>query len=191
MPVRNSEGFPSTDVVTNPVVMSCAFIVWLVFGQTFVGNGWGDVAEACMWPLMVVDLNELINQILELGDGLCWWSGGDPFLHGLLEPFNLARGGRMVGAGVLPFDPELGQACFELVPPARVASEANRVDESVIGQHRDRETIVFSGFVECVADDVPCHATVAADEECFAGVVIEPRDRFRVGAVSEPYVGEI
>ena len=43
------------------VVRSGAFAVWLVFGKPFVGDVGCDLSEAGVRPLMVVDVDELID----------------------------------------------------------------------------------------------------------------------------------
>ena len=90
--------------MADPVVVSGAFVVGLVFGKPLVCNSGCDLPERRVRALVVVDLNELINKGLELADGLCWWPGGDPFLHCLLEPFNLAGCCRVARSGVFLFD---------------------------------------------------------------------------------------
>ena len=52
-----------------PVVMSGAFVVWLVFGKPPVCDVWCDFPEAGVWPLVVVDLDKLIDEVLKFSDG--------------------------------------------------------------------------------------------------------------------------
>jgi hypothetical protein len=73
------------------------------FGEGVVGGcGGGAVGQGPVWPLVVVDRGELVEQGLQVGDG-----GGlvglraQPVLHRLLEPLHLAAGRGVVGGGVL------------------------------------------------------------------------------------------
>jgi hypothetical protein len=53
-------------------------------------------------PSVVVVVDEFVNEGLELVDGRGLTGlGPQPLLHGLLESFDLAAGGRMVRPGVL------------------------------------------------------------------------------------------
>jgi hypothetical protein len=55
----------------------------------------------------VVDLDELIKQGLQLGEGGgLLWLGAEPLLEGLLESFDLALGLRVVGLAVVLRDVE-------------------------------------------------------------------------------------
>ena len=55
-----------------------------------------------MGPAFVVVVDELVDEGLELVDGRGLTGlGPQPLLHGLLESFDLAAGGRMVRPGVL------------------------------------------------------------------------------------------
>ena len=40
----------------------------------------------------VVVLAKFVEELLQLIDGLCWGSGGDPFFEGLVEPLNFSLG---------------------------------------------------------------------------------------------------
>ena len=55
-----------------------------------------------MGSVVVVFGDEVVDQGLELADG-GWLGvlGGEPFLHGLLEAFDFALGGGVVGAAVI------------------------------------------------------------------------------------------
>ena len=55
-----------------------------------------------MRPAGVVELDELIEQGLQLGEGGGLLGlGSEPFFEGLLEPFDFALGLRVVGLAVL------------------------------------------------------------------------------------------
>ena len=55
---------------------------------------------------MVVDLGEGVEEVLEFGEVGGWGSWGEPLFEGLLESFDFAAGGGMVGSGVFLFDLE-------------------------------------------------------------------------------------
>ena len=67
----------------------------------------------------------------------------------------------MVWPCVLLGDAEVSESGFELVAAAPVASEPGRVHEAVVGEHRWRDFVSFSGFVEGVDHDVTRDASVA------------------------------
>ncbi len=59
------------------------------------GCGGGPVRQRPVWSVVVVLADEGLDEALELGDG--GWLlglGREPLLHRLLEPFDLAAGGR-------------------------------------------------------------------------------------------------
>ena len=95
---------------------------------------------------LVVLVDELVEESLEFRQGGGGWLGGEPFLEGLLEAFDFAAGGGVVGAGVLLGDVERGEGGLESVAAAAVAGEADGVDESVVGEHGGREARVFGLF---------------------------------------------
>jgi hypothetical protein len=60
-----------------------------------------------VWTLLVVDLGEGVEQGLQVGDRLRLVGlGPEPFLEGLLEAFDFAAGGGVVGSAVLLDDVE-------------------------------------------------------------------------------------
>ena len=61
-----------------------------------------------MWSSVVVFVDELIDVCLEFGDGSGWRPGGHPLFEGLLESFNFACRGGVVGACVFLGDAEFG-----------------------------------------------------------------------------------
>ena len=167
------------------------FIVRGVFGKPTVRGGWCDLADRGVGAPVVVDVHELIDEGLEAGEIRRGWSGGHPFLHCLLEPFNFPGGCWVVGSGVFLGDVQITKPGLDLVSAASIAGKPGGVNKPVVGQHRGREPIGFSGLVERVKHDVAGDPPVAADVERVSGVVIEPGDCFGVVAVSEPDVGEV
>jgi hypothetical protein len=59
---------------------------------------------------------------------------GQPFLEGLVEPFDFAAGGGVVRAGVLLEHAVASEFGLEAVDPAAAASETRRVHQAVVGQ---------------------------------------------------------
>ena len=53
-----------------------------------------------MGSFVVVDAHEAVELGLELVNAVSSWLCGEPFLEGLLEAFDFATGGWMVGSGV-------------------------------------------------------------------------------------------
>ena len=102
-------------------------------GSRWQAMAWWDFPDGGVGSAMVVDVDELVDQVLEAGQCLGGWSGGHPFLEGLLEAFNFAGGGWMDRPGVFVGDAELSQAGLDLVSSARVAGEANHVDGNPSG----------------------------------------------------------
>ncbi len=56
----------------------------------------------------VVVGGEVVQLGLQLGDGRRWWQAGESLLEGLVQPFDFAAGGRVVGPGVAQRDAEGG-----------------------------------------------------------------------------------
>ncbi len=103
-------------------------------------------------------LGEGVEQGLELGDGGGLVGlGGEPLLHGLLEPFDLAAGGGVVGAGVLLDHAEAAQLGLEAVAAARLPPESRVVN-----------TMPLSVSVEA---GIPCVATVLRNAASTIGPV--------------------
>ena len=105
---------------------SCVGAGWAGFGEPGVGDGGGGPAEGSVGSSVVVFIDEGVDQGLEFVVG-CWlWGlGCQPFLEGLVEAFDFAAGGGVVGSGVLLLDLEGGEAGLEAV--AAAAEPANRV----------------------------------------------------------------
>ena len=90
--------------------------------------------QRAVGPFGVVKGGELVEQHLEFDERLGGWLLVKPALEGLVEPFNLAAGGRVVRATVLLLDPKSVQLGFEAVPSATTTGEPGRVHHAVIGQ---------------------------------------------------------
>jgi len=77
---------------------------------------------------VVVDVDEGVDLGLQFGQGRCSGLAGEPAFEGLLEPFDLAAGGRMVRGGV------------DLPPASRVVSpsEQSAPDRTDVSLRRRR-----------------------------------------------------
>jgi hypothetical protein len=62
------------------------------FGGGAVGVAWGSAVQRSVWALLVVALAELIERALQLRGAGGRWTGSEPALQGLVEPFGLALG---------------------------------------------------------------------------------------------------
>jgi hypothetical protein len=97
--------------------------------------------------------------------------GGQPFLLGLVEPFHLAAGLRMVGPGVVELDSK--DAEFDFQGDPTFAALFGGEDRPVVGEHPGRDSPGVEGFPEAghhiEAGGVA--ADVAAQTE--PGVVVE------------------
>ena len=140
---------------------------------------------------MVVDAGEGVELVLEFGDGPGAWLGAEPSFEGLLEAFDLAAGGGVVGPGVLLGDLETGEFGLEAVASASSAGEVGGEHQAVVGEDRGRKTVVVAGGAERVDHCTAVDGLVGGDGQGVAGVVVEPRQDLDVGAVGEPPVGEV
>ena len=66
-----------------------------------------------MGAVVVVDVDERVELVLELGECGCSQLGVQPFLHRLLEALDLAARRGMIRPGVLLADPELHEFVLE------------------------------------------------------------------------------
>ena len=82
----------------------------------------------------VVDHRELVEQRFELGEGVGRGLLFEPTFQGLMETFDLAAGGRVVGSAVLLLDAEAVKFGFEAVAATPAARESGREHHAVIGQ---------------------------------------------------------
>nr|WP_241432181.1 hypothetical protein [Ilumatobacter nonamiensis] len=130
--------------------------------------------------------------MLELGDASWWALGAEPLLHGLLEAFDLAAGGRMIGSRVLLHDTETHQERFEAVAStAAAAGEPGREVEAVVGQRRRGNTQLSNGVGERVDHDRCRHPMVCSHREGIAGMIIEPGQHLDVDTIGEADVGHV
>ena len=74
-----------------------------------------------MWAVLVVVGDELVEQCLELVDGGRGGAGGEPAFQCLVEAFNFAAGGRVVGSAVLLGDVERVEEGLEAVASTAAA----------------------------------------------------------------------
>ena len=174
-----------------PVVRSGAEALWAGFGEQAVDDGGGSAGEGAVGSVVVVELDEVVEQGLEVGEGLGWGLFGEPAFEGLLEALYLPAGGGVVGAGVLLADPEGGEDCLEGVAAAAATGEAGGVHHGVVGQHRGGKALLSGCSSEGVHDDGAGDGSVGGNREGVAGVVIEPGEDLAVGAIPETPVGEV
>jgi hypothetical protein len=92
------------------------------------------VGQGAVRPAGVVVAGELVELGLELGEGAGGGLGGEPFLQGLLESFDLALGLRVVRPAVLLADAEAAQLVLQAVAAAAAAGQPGGVDQAVVGQ---------------------------------------------------------
>ena len=139
-----------------------------------------------MWSLVVVDGDEAVEQGLQLGDrGRLVGLGAQPRLEGLLEAFDLAAGGRVVGSGVLLDDAERAQLGLEGVAAAAAAGEAGGEHHPVVGQVDAGARVPAHGVTERVEHDRAGDPLVGGDRQGVAGVVVEPGEDLDVDAGAE------
>ena len=113
------------------------------------------------------------------------WGGGlavEPFLEGLLEAFDFAAGGGVVGSGVLLGDVEAAEFVLEGVAAAFAAGEAGGVDHAVVGEGGGGDAVGGGGWRKLATTIGGGDAVVGGDGEGVAGVVVEPGEDLGVGA---------
>lgn len=128
-----------------------------------------------MSAAVVVLIDEGIDEGLELGDpgGLVGLLA-EPFLHGLLEAFDLAAGGGVGWSGVLLDHVQLPEFALEGVASVASAGKSCRVDHAVIGQGGGRDAVLTCGFAEGSGDDRPGDPGVGAHVQGVADAVVVP-----------------
>lgn len=89
------------------------FVGWRGGGCGCEASDWDLAADSLVRSFMVVDPAELVELGLELGEVSCEGLFAEPFLQGLLEPFDLAGGLRVVGAPVERADPDVAELGLE------------------------------------------------------------------------------
>ena len=157
---------------------------WLWGGRCRRWRGWPGAGRERWGRLVVVVVDEGVEQGLELGDGGGLVGlGAQPFLQGLLEPFDLAAGGGVVGAGVLLGDAEAAEFGLEAVAAAAAAGEAGGEDHAVVGQRGGGDPVLGDGCRgRWSTHDRAGDPAVGGDGQGVAGVVVEPGQDLGVGA---------
>jgi hypothetical protein len=141
--------------------------------------------------LVVVELDEVVAEVLELGGGGGLVGlGSQPVLERLLEPFDLAAGGRVVRAAVLLGDAEVAEFGFEGVAAAAAAGQAGGEDHAVVGERRGWWAVLGGRSPERGDDDRSGDPVMRGDRQSATGVVIEPGEDLVVLARGQRVVGE-
>ena len=129
---------------------------------------------------------------MELGEGGGLGGlGAQPVLQGLLEPFDLALGLRVVRLAVLLGDVPAAQFVLEAVAAAFAARQAGGEHHPVVGQRRGRGPVAATAARKVASTIGPVTRCVGGDRQRVAGVVIEPGQDLGAGAVGERVVGEV
>jgi hypothetical protein len=138
--------------------------------------------------VVVVKVAEAVKLGLEVGQGGGGGLSGQPAFLGLVESFDLALGLRVVRRAILLGDVQGGQEVFEGVLPA---AEPRGVDAAVVGQGRGGEPVLVAGGQEGLHDSITGDGRVGGAAQEVSGVVVEPVEDLRVGAVGQAPVGEV
>lgn len=141
-----------------------------------------------MRALFVVVVAELVELVLQVGDGAGGRPGGQPALEGLVEALGLALGLGVAGGSVLLVDAEQRQEVFDGV--AR-AAEAGGGDAAVVGQRAGRGAVLVDSGEEGGDDVVTADGSMGGAGEQVAGVVVEPGQDLDVGRVLKAPVAEV
>ena len=195
-------GSPDADAVEAPGVSEGDFacLVDAVVADTVVGVGAAVegagfrpgrvgggrcclVGQGAVRPGVVVGAGERVEEGLQLGDrGGLIALRGEPLFQGLLEAFDFPAGGRVVGPGVLLDDTEGAQFVLEGVAAAFAARQPGGEHHAVVGQGGCGWAVAGDGGAKGVAHDRAGHARVGSDRQGVAGVVVQPRQDFDIGA---------
>jgi hypothetical protein len=129
----------------------------------------------------------------ERGGRGCWGLGGEPFLLGLVEPFDLPAGLRMVGAGVVEADAEAAEFDLERDPAAAdsFAGESAGEDHAVVGEHRGGDSPAQERFLEGVYHVGGGEGDADGGGEGQSGVVVDQVEDLHGCAVGELPVGDV
>src|SRR5699024_4735470 len=105
--------------------------------------------------------------------GLCWWSGFEPFFQGLVEPFDFSLCLWVCGTAVFLFDAvgfgeflETGFAAFS-------SSEPGSKYQAVIGEGRLWQAMLAGDFFHGGDHGGPKDVVVGDEIKQVAGVVVE------------------
>nr|WP_231737595.1 hypothetical protein [Mycobacterium sp. IS-1742] len=123
---------------------------------------------------MVVLVDEGVELGLQFGQGVGVGLAGEPAFEGLVEAFDFAAGGGVVGGGVDLDDAKVVQFVLQGVAAASAAGQSGGEHHAVVGQCRVRGAVSGSGFAEFVGDDGAGDAGVRGHGDGVAGVVVEP-----------------
>jgi hypothetical protein len=73
----------------------------------------GDTpVDAAVGPVVVVEVDERVEEVLELSDRVGFGSGCEPFLEGLVEPFDFPAGLGVERSAVGGVDLEVLRGCW-------------------------------------------------------------------------------
>jgi hypothetical protein len=188
--VAHSDRAPAVDlVVPDPVVGGDDRAGRNGFRSGLIGLGGGAPAQGSVRPDGVVVGLEPVQLVLQPdqsgGSGL----GPEPFLLGLVEPFHLAAGLRMVRAGMLQPDP--AQPELDLQRDPALAAPLGGEDRAIEGEHAGRDAPPAEGGGEGVD-----HLRAEGDPASFSGdvdpgVVVENVQDLHLGPIGEPPVSDV
>jgi hypothetical protein len=108
---------------------------------------------------------------------------GEPFFEGLVEAFDFAAGGGVVGGGVDLGDAQPAEFVFERVASAFTPGEPGGEDHAVVGQGRGRNAMCGTGFAEVVQHDWAGDAAVRSHRQRVAGMIVEPVEDLHMGCI--------
>ena len=158
------------------------------FDGGVVGGLRGAAAEGAVGPVVVVVVPEAVELVLQGGEVVRGWLGGEPALEGLVEPLDLPLRLRVEGAAVALLDAE---ACEELLEAVAGAGDAGGEDAAVVGQGRGGGAVGGDGGGEGLDDGGAGDGLMSGAGQQQPGVVVEPVEDLDVGAVGEAPVGEV
>src|SRR4030095_1988851 len=150
----------------------------------------GAPGQGAVGAVVVVELDEGVELALELVQGRGGALGGEPAFEGLLETFNLAAGGGVIGTGVFLGDSETSEGGLELVAATPAAGEAGRVDHGVVGQHRCGVAVLACGFAEGLGHGWAGDDPLRGDRQGVTGVIVEPCEDLAARPLAEAPAGE-
>ncbi len=114
----------------------------------------------------------------------------------MLEAFDLAAGGGVVGSGVLLDDAQESEFGLEGVAAASAAGQPGGEDHAVVGERGGGNPVHGKGCAECGQHDRAGDAEVGGHGNGESGAVVEPGEDLHIGArgavgVGETVVGEV
>lgn len=105
-----------------------------------------------------------------------------PFLHRLVESFDLAAGPGVVAPGVFLFDPQFAESGLEAVSSAAVAGRSGWCRRGRCQSAPRWKALAGADVVEGVDNGVAGDRLARGDREPTEGVIIEPDEDLAVGA---------